>query len=459
MDSMRRRRLAALPPDCTVMRLMRSTSLRARYQRRIAAPRAAAHPTRTSIARASWIAAATLFAGLALLLVAAASFGAPSARGATGGAFADASGGTPAVALLRAVRSERRSRAHRASRKQKRRRRAHTKKATARSEDTLVIEGAGDGHGVGMSQWGALGFAEQGWSAAQILAHYYTGTALGEVSKKTIVKVLVGNRVVKVPIEAYVRGVVAAEMPSSWPAAALEAQAIASRTFALTDDAGGTRFNVYSDTRSQVYLGKAGETPQSNAAVKATAGKVVTYGGAPAITFFFASSGGQTESVQNVFGTPEPWLVSVSDPYDGGPLHHWTASVSFAKAGRQLSGYVKGSFEGIEVRERGLSPRVLSAYVLGSKGNTEVSGADLEERLGLYSTWVYFSVRSPEGRVTREPDLSGSAPPPVESSPPSESPAEGEQGGEPPSPTTTSPPAGPEGGTSTGSVGGGASAP
>ncbi|MHB1538315.1 MAG: SpoIID/LytB domain-containing protein [Solirubrobacteraceae bacterium] len=338
--------------------------------------------------------------------------------------------------------------------------RARTKKAPAQPAQTLLIEGAGDGHGVGMSQWGALGFAEHGWTAAQILAHYYTGTSIGSVSQETIVKVLVGNRVERVPIEAYVRGVVAAEMPASWPAAALQAQAIASRTFALTDAAGGTRFNVYSDTRSQVYLGKAAETPQSNAAVKATAGEIVTYAGAPAITFFFASSGGQTESVQNVFGTPEPWLVAVPDPYDGGPLHHWTASVSFATAARQLHGYVKGGFEGIEVHERGISPRVLSAYVLGSAGKTEVSGADLEERLGLYSTWAYFSVRSPTGKVTREPDLSGSAPPaqatpqgqPSQAEPPQvESPA--------PPASTTSPAAGPSGGTSTSTVGGGAGAP
>ena len=76
-----------------------------------------------------------------------------------------------------------------------------------------------------------------------------------------------------VPLEQYVRGVVAAEMPSSWPAAALQAQAIASRTYALTSDAGGSRFDVYSDTRSQMYEGAAAETPQSNAAVSATAGR------------------------------------------------------------------------------------------------------------------------------------------------------------------------------------------
>lgn len=286
---------------------------------------------------------------------------------------------------------------------------------------TLVIEGAGDGHGVGMSQWGALGYAEHGWSADAILSHYYVGTAIGHVAKKHVVKVLVGKRVEKVPIESYVRGVVAAEMPASWPAAALEAQAIASRTYAITADAGGSRFDVYSDTRSQVYRGKAAETPRSNAAVKATAGEIVTYEGQPAITFFFASSGGMTESVQNAFtgSLPEPWLKAVSDKYENGPLERWTVSRSFTQAARELSGLLHGAFEGIEVIRRGVSPRILTAFVLGSKGRTEVSGAEIAARLGLDSTWDYFSVLT-GGKQKREPDLSGKqqpAQPPAEGSP------------------------------------------
>jgi stage II sporulation protein D len=125
-----------------------------------------------------------------------------------------------------------------------------------------------------------------------------------------------------VPLERYVRGVVSAEMPSGWPLAALEAQAVASRTYALTADAGGSRFDVYSDTRSQMYLGVAAETAQTNAAVAATAGQIVLYDGKPATTYFFASSGGMTENIENSFlgAAPEPWLKGVADPYDSGPL-------------------------------------------------------------------------------------------------------------------------------------------
>jgi stage II sporulation protein D len=189
--------------------------------------------------------------------------------------------------------------------------------------------------------------------------------------------------------------------------AALEAQAVASRTYALTAHAGGSKFDVYSDTRSQLYLGKAAETQATDAAVRATAGQIVTYAGRPAITYFFASSGGHTESVQNAWpgAAPEPWLVGVADPYDSGPLHRWTIELSFHEAGVRLKGLVNGSFRGIEVLRRGSSPRIVLAYVLGAKGKTLVSGLQLAQRLGLYDTWVHFSVSNALG-TRPEPDLS-----------------------------------------------------
>lgn len=273
---------------------------------------------------------------------------------------------------------------------------------------TLLIEGAGDGHGVGMSQEGALGFAQHGYSYSQILSHYYSGTTLGLAPAKQVVRVLVGGRVKRVPLERYVRGVVAAEMPSSWPLAALEAQAVASRTYALTAHAGGSRFDVYSDTRSQVYLGVAAETSATNAAVAATAGQIVLYAGKPAITYFFAGSGGMTENVENAWpgAEPEPWLLGVADPYDAGPATKWKLALSFVSAGHMLAGLYRGSFRGIEVIKRGVSPRIVSARVIGSRGSTVLDGPELAGRLGLNSTWAYFSIRN-GSLLTAEPDRSG----------------------------------------------------
>jgi SpoIID/LytB domain protein len=275
---------------------------------------------------------------------------------------------------------------------------------------SLVVSGGGFGHGVGMSQQGALGYAEHGWSYQQILAHYYAGTSIGAAPANAQVRVLIGGKVHKVALESYVRGVVSAEMSSSWPLAALEAQAVASRTYALTAHAGGAKFDVYADTRSQVYRGVAARTPQTDAAVAATAGQIVTYAGKPAITYFFASSGGRTEDVENSFlgSQPQPWLRSVADPYERGNLHTWKLTLSFASAAAKLHGLVRGQFQGIEVVRRGASPRIVAANVLGSNGPTAISGPALAERLGLYSTWAYFSTS--EGPTsTPEPDSSGSS--------------------------------------------------
>ncbi|HMD57605.1 MAG TPA: SpoIID/LytB domain-containing protein [Solirubrobacteraceae bacterium] len=288
---------------------------------------------------------------------------------------------------------------------------------------TLVVTGAGDGHGVGMSQDGALGFARHGFSYEQILAHYYTGTTIGMARAGSAIRVLVGSKVVKVPLERYVRGVVAAEMPANWPAAALEAQAVASRTYALTSHAGGSQFDVYSDARSQVYRGVAAETNATNAAVAATAGQVILYAGRAAITYFFASSGGSTENIENSFlgSAPEPWLRGVADPYETASSS-WQVPLSFTSAAARLQGLVKGSFKGIEVLRRGVSPRVVSALVLGSAGSTPVNGPELASRLGLSSTWAFFSVRN-GSHVRPEPDRSGRTPPSAGPIPPPSAPA------------------------------------
>jgi len=313
----------------------------------------------------------------------------------------------------------------------------------------LVVSGAGDGHGVGMSQEGAYGYAQHGLGYQAILAHYYAGTALGQAPAGAQVRVMISGRVHRVALETYVRGVVSAEMPATWPAAALEAQAVASRTYALTAHAGGAAFDVYADTRSQVYRGVVAQTPQTDAAVAATAGQIVTYEGRPAITYFFASSGGRTENVENSFpgSAAAPWLQGVLDPYDQGPLHSWKLGLSFAAAASRLHGLVRGSFRGIEVLRRGFSPRIVSAYVLGSRGRTLVAGAQLAARLRLYGSWAYFSVRRGEA-VTPEPDLSAqptapSAPEGAATSPATAGAGQGGvQAGAPPAPVPAPAPSG-----------------
>ncbi len=199
----------------------------------------------------------------------------------------------------------------------------------------------------------------------------------------------------QVDLEDYVRGVIPAEMPSSWPMQALDAQAVAARTYAIAVGAASPTFDVYSDTRSQVYGGVTAQTPSGDAAEAATRGEVVDYAGQPATTYFFSSSGGYTESVQNVFLglAPEAWLIGVPDPYDDAddnPYYRWHENLSVGAAAHRLGKLVKGSLEGIKVLQRGVSPRIVQAAVVGTKGTKAISGPGLRRLFGLRSTYISF---------------------------------------------------------------------
>ena len=127
-------------------------------------------------------------------------------------------------------------------------------------------------------------------------------------------------------IDDYVRGVVAREMPSTWAPPALEAQAVAARTYALATRKPAGHFDVYSDVRSQVYGGVQAQTAATDLAVETTAGQILTYEGQPIVAYFHSTSGGRTANVEDVFfnGTPEPYLVAVDDPADKiSPYYRW----------------------------------------------------------------------------------------------------------------------------------------
>jgi stage II sporulation protein D len=202
------------------------------------------------------------------------------------------------------------------------------------------------------------------------------------------------NAINALELESYTRGVVPNESPSGWPAAALQAQAVAARTYALATDVGGRGFNQYADVRSQVYRGYLSETPSTAAAVDSTRGQVVTYGARVVVTYFFSTSGGHTEDIENAFSgaAPQPWLQGVDDPYDNSsPYHRW-GPYTYSERGfvAKLGGWVRGRFQGLDVLQRGVSPRIVSAEVRGSGGRTVVTGAQLRSRLGLRDTWFYL---------------------------------------------------------------------
>ena len=291
----------------------------------------------------------------------------------------------------------------------------------APASGSWIVDGRGNGHGHGMSQYGARGAAIAGLSATQILAFYYPGTTLTTLAAPAIrvwitdqgayttvgaqaglsvtgvgalpttgisrwrlipsgsglalqrltttwatrkaglpstatfssttgvVRMFHGGgdstvyrgsisavrsgsgeiTVNRLGLDDYVRGVIPNEMSSSWQAAAVRAQAVAARTYARYDiEHSGGAYDICDTTNCQVYRGKSSEASGSDAAVVATANKVLTYQGHAAFAQFSASDGG----VMAAGG--QPYLVAKPDPYDnaasGDPYLSMTRTVSVA---------------------------------------------------------------------------------------------------------------------------------
>jgi stage II sporulation protein D len=354
----------------------------------------------------------------------------------------------------------------------------------------FTLSGHGWGHGIGMSQYGALGYAQHGWTHQQILQHYFTGTTIGQLPSGTKERVLLissrpsihlsfaqaatasdhegtsrslpagayrvdpgvvagqlrlwskasGKYVWKgivsplqvaphggplrlddavngyihdhwwgdfriarsggslslvdvVGMERYVSGVVPCEVPASWLPEAVQAQAVAARSYAAATAGGGT-FDAFADTRSQMYCPVERQVAASDAAVAATKHQVVRYGGQVATTFFSSSSGGRTSSLAASWGSPnQPYLVPVRDRYDGAgglnPNHTW-APRHFSPSGLGSALGVGGSVSSLDTTIDGPSQRVLSVLVHGSGGDHSLTAGDVFSRLGLRST--YFRI-------------------------------------------------------------------
>jgi stage II sporulation protein D len=350
---------------------------------------------------------------------------------------------------------------------------------------SIFVAGHGWGHGIGLAQYGAYGYALHGWTHDRIVAHYYPGTTFGQSdlsrvrvllaahAKRAVissqsqftvrdakgkkhklsagvqalgpgmkVRLAAGKKLKALPgplmfssssgplsfggrayrgalrvkragsglqvvnvvgLEQYLWGVVPSEMPQRWPAEALAAQAVVARTYALAHLHKGD-FDLYSDTRSQVYGGIAAEAQSATDAVNETARQVVLYDDQLADTYFFSSSGGKTANVQDVWPSspPEPYLVSVPDPYDTlSPYHDWGplrfSGKTLAKRLHVPGGRVSDFRANVTS-----SGRVRTMTFVGSKGERTVTGADIRTALGLRSTWFHLgllSLSNPNGNV------------------------------------------------------------
>jgi stage II sporulation protein D len=283
--------------------------------------------------------------------------------------------------------------------------------AGAAASPVFVLKGHGWGHGVGLSQYGALGRASGGQDYKQILGFYYDGTSVGQTGQRKIRVLLVegqasvtlhssesfkvgdktlarftdwkleptsggkvrvvgkgkfgspatakpgggflringlryrGNLKIYnqggklavvnvVGLQGYLYSVVPREMPSSWPSEALKAQAVAARGYAVRANRPDPRYDIYDDTRDQVYGGLdygSGEDPGSTSAVKATVREVLKYSGSVISAYFSSSNGGRTAASVDTWGGSLPYLVSRKDPFDlngSNPNRNWTVVFS-----------------------------------------------------------------------------------------------------------------------------------
>jgi stage II sporulation protein D len=204
----------------------------------------------------------------------------------------------------------------------------------------------------------------------------------------------IANVVNEINLESYLRGVVPAEMPASWPTEALRAQSIAARSYAARRlRPGESYFDVRDDTSSQVYLGSKAETTSTNAAIGATAGQVRTSGSAIANTLFHSAGGGATEHNENVYVSPTGAKVAGPVSYlrgsrdrrpdgtaydDASPYATWATTTY---TGAQLSAILArdprtdvGTLTSIDLRQRGVSGRLIRVVLVGSRGTKTVSG-------------------------------------------------------------------------------------
>lgn len=362
-------------------------------------------------------------------------------------------------------------------------------------DQQVVINGAGWGHGKGMSQYGAYGAAKAGLTYDQIVAFYYTDTTLGDlpdgntmrvwitadsdsalhfrpvsgqivtdsagkkvtlptsskytkwrVSRKGSQRVLyyrnTSGKYVKysnklsptrtwyvsnpntgtvklampdgstrsypgklalrfksgkaitvnyLSMETYLRSVVPAEMPASWASEALKAQSVAARTYAAKERSAKPKGYVYDicDTSAcQVYKDVSYRYPTTDAAIAATANKVVLYQGNLALTQFSSSNGGWAAGYAGV-----PYLAAKQDPYD--PVRAW--SVTLSAAAIQKAYPTIGTFTSIQVTERAdVGPydgkgRVSKVVITGASGSVTVSGGSFKSKFGLKETLFSLS--------------------------------------------------------------------
>ena len=185
-------------------------------------------------------------------------------------------------------------------------------------------------------------------------------------------------------LEKYLKSVVGSEMPKEFPLAALQAQAIAARTYALKLLDKNKLFDLDSSQVSQVYLGLESETEKINRAVLSTSSLALFHNNELIDAVFHSSSGGRTENSGQVWKYQLPYLKSVIDYDQNSRKYRWTNEFTSAELGKVFASL--GGVNSIEIIEKSSTGRVLKIKLYGNNGTKIISGKKIREELQLPST-------------------------------------------------------------------------
>jgi stage II sporulation protein D len=205
---------------------------------------------------------------------------------------------------------------------------------------------------------------------------------------------LADGSIVSLDLEEYLYGVVPIETPASWPAAALQAQAIIARTYALQKRTLSRAFDLVATDADQRYGGPAAARPASTAAVDATRGQTLAYLGGPASVFYSSCCGGHSADAAELWGHAAlPYLRGVGDPYcTASPDYRWQRSVPLDRARAALAGRVNGTPLAAQLDDPDDSGRPRSVTIRDDAGDAiVVTVSELRQRLGtdtVRSLWL-----------------------------------------------------------------------
>lgn len=259
--------------------------------------------------------------------------------------------------------------------------------------------------------------AEQGQEAQAVQSDQATPVSAQSYDEKTQVTVLVHGQVETMPLSQYLRGVVAAEMPASFPPEALKAQAVAARTYTLYKLRSGGNHGEDADictdhTCCQAYLGReaarAGWGEQADAyearveaAVRETDGETILYGGVPILAVFHSSSPGLTRAAGEVWVNDLPYLQAVDSPEAGERIPNYYSRVEFTA--EELKAKLRSAFPEAELS--GGMEHWLSGPAADGAGNVDTvsvggvsaKGTQVRAALGLRSACFTWEVQ--EGKM------------------------------------------------------------